>query len=166
MFFELFFKFIAVVFLVLFLVKLFNPKIFPFIKKGFQTTLDFFGYTFKLLIKSSLYTIHLLFSRTVYVIGLDIVFALLLNIILTIIIYPHFDLNIWLTIFKNNLFNVYVLSFFIFTYLIGLYEYLKVKNNLSIKFTHFLKNKFFIKKDPDGHYTYDEKSNQYIFHDE
>lgn len=162
---SLFFKVIAILFLILFLVKLFNPKIFPFIKKGYETLIEFISYTFKLLIKSSIYTVNLLFTRTIYIIGLDLVYALLFNILLTIYAYPHYNPKIWFILFRNNLINSYVFSFFVCTYLIGLYQYFKVKKNISINFYDFIQKK--INKDASykGAYTYDEESNKYTYRD-
>lgn len=165
MYLNLFFKVIAILFLILFLVKLFNPKLFPYLKKGYETVIEFISYTFNLLIKSSIYTINLLFTRTVYIIGLDLVFAFLFNILLTLYVYPHFNLKVWSTLFKNNLINCYVLSFFVCTYLIGLYQYLKVKKNLNINFYDFIQKKLNKDSSKKNTYTYDEETNKYTYRD-
>jgi len=113
-----------------------------------------------------MYTFYLLFNRTVYIIGLDIIFALLFNIILTIYVYPYFNPSIWFTLFKNNLINSYVLSFFVCTYLIGLFLYLKDKKNFKFNYLNFVQS-FNRKKEPKkGYYTYDNETKQYNFHDD
>ncbi|QVK17074.1 hypothetical protein KHQ81_09255 [Mycoplasmatota bacterium] len=165
MFLSLFFKIIAILFFILFLIKLFSPRFFPFIIKGYETVIKFCNYTFKLLIRSSIYTVNLLFTRTVYIIGLDLLFALLFNILLTIYVYPHYNLKIWFSLFKTNLINSYVLSFFVCTYLIGLYEYLKVKKNININIYNFIQKKLNKASTKQGSYTYDDQTNKYTYHD-
>lgn len=155
----MFFKIIAIIFLIIFLIKLFSIKTIPFLKKTFNKFIDFCTYTFKLWVKSSLYTLHLLYKRTVYVIGLDILFALIFNFILMLIVNPAVNIRIWFKLYFRSLFNTYVFSFFFFTYIIGLFTYLK--DDLPFKFSNFI----FFKKTSKSNatYIYDEKTNQYIY---
>lgn len=161
----MFSKFIALFFLVIFIIKLFNPNFFPYINKGINAILAFFRYTLKLLIESSLYTFYLLFTKTVYVIGLDIIFAILINIVIIIYVSPGFDINLWFILLKNNLFSSYVFSFFTFTYLIGFYQYLKVKTDIKPNLFKIFNVRYKSNNSKQGHYTYNEDTNDYTYHD-
>lgn len=161
MFLRYFFTAIAIFFLVLFVIKLFNPKVFPFLYKGLKKLWEFIRYTFTLLIKSSIYTINLTFKRTIYVVGLDLLFALALNITITTIVTR--DPQLWLDIFVKQLLSTYVLSFFTFTYLIGLYHYLKKKSNEKQSIFTYWKSIF--RSSKKSYYTYDESTNKYTYHD-
>jgi len=156
-------RIIAIIFLIIFVIRLFSLKTIPYLQEALRKIFDFLKFTFKLWLKSSLYTINLLVNRTVYIIGLDILLAVVFNFILTSITSSGLNIKIWFKLYFNNLFNVYIFSFIFFTYLIGLFTYLKNKENFKFtfkKFTFFNTN-----KNTSGTYTYDEKTNEYIYHD-
>ncbi len=161
----MFSKYAALFFLGVFIVKLFNPNFFPNISKAINTTLAFFRYTLKLLIESSLYTFYLLLTKTVYIIGLDIIFALLINIIIIIYVSPSYDIELWFFLFKNNLLSSYVFSFITFTYLIGFYQYLKVKTNVKPNLFNVFNIRFKTNNPKKGHYTYNEDTNDYTYYE-
>lgn len=172
----MFLRFIAILFLILFLIKLINPKVFPFIKDAFDNVIHFIGYTFRLFFESSIYTVNLVFSRTIYVVGLDILIAFILNIIITTIAYPNInDFNTWFTLLKQNAIDVYVFSFFYFTYVIGLLTYMRRDQGTISKFISIFRNKTInnsLKKDGikrndknEGTYEYDEKNDTYKYYD-
>ncbi|NLC95410.1 MAG: hypothetical protein GX676_06960 [Bacilli bacterium] len=161
MFFKYLLTGIAIFFLGLFIIKLFNPKVFPFLYKGLKKIWEFIKFTFTLFIKSSIYTVYLTFKNTILVIGLDIVFALLLNVIITTI--ATRNPQIWFDIFVKQLLSTYVFSFFIFTYLIGLYHYLKKVDKGKHSIHSFWKMLF--QNGKKGYYSYDESTKQYTYHD-
>ncbi len=163
MFLKIFFSTIALLFLFLFIIRLLGPKVFPYLKKVLDVIWDFMISAGLLFIKSSLYTIILVFRRTVYVIGLDIIIGLLINLAIVIFVVPTKP-GLWLTLFYHNLLDTYVFSFFIFTYLIGLFEYLKSKDLRNFKITDFIKS-FQVKKEK-GKYIYDEEHNKYVYHED
>jgi hypothetical protein len=161
----MFLRFTALLFLILFVIKLFDNQTIPFLRASFHKIVDFIIYTFKLWLKSSLYTLHLLLNRTVYIIGLDIVIALVLNFIVIVIAYPTFNLSIWIKLYFQNLFTMYVFSFFMCTYIIGLYNYLKRKTDFNFTFIKHNFRKKVNKQKNNGFYTYDDKTNEYTYHE-
>lgn len=129
----MFLKIIALVFLFIFIIKLFNTDTIPylrtiwnFIKKFIKTFIYYF-------VKSFVYGGFLLIKQTVYVVGTSLFVTLgLILIVFFIAQYPTYTLGDFWQTFKHYSIDLYVLSFFTTTYILGLVEVIKQNGGISI----------------------------------
>lgn len=162
----MFLRIIAYTFLFIFFIKLINPKVIPYLKDIWTVVKSVFRYTFFVLTNGFFYAIHLLVSKTVYMMSIVIVSTIIITI--TLSVYLNFNTlsfnGIWNS-FQDLIINLYVWSFFVVTYLIGIIEVIRKKQSFKekviIKFNtkidEFTRNK--------GKYIYDEEQEIYTYKD-
>jgi len=169
----MFFRFIAILFLLLFFVKLINPKVIPYFKETWAFIKDLFFTTLRLFTRSFASAFQLLLQRTVYVVGIDLLSALaILFIVYFYVYFPSYPIaGLWL-VFKNHFFDLYILTFFAGSYIIGMVELLKQGGTIDWQKTF---NKIFFARSvrmpfrerqegtEDSHYVYDETTGEYKY---
>lgn len=157
----LFLEIVAIIFLIIFIFKMLYPKVLPAIGRGFNRLFKLIGKGFKILVESFFYTIYLLITRTVYMVGIIIIVSLLLGILFTFINNPINSFSSFFDAFKNSILIIYVKTFFIGTYILGFINYIIVRGKIKQNFFNFITlkiNRNFSKK-----YFYDEATNKYTY---
>lgn len=175
----MFFKFLALLFLVIFLIKIINPKTIPQLKTVWKFIKQLFIILFRYVVKGFIHGIILLWNHTVYVVGLSLVATIILfAAVFFISYYPNYTFEgLWST-FKHHAFDLYVVSFFVMTYLLGLLEAFKQKHGMSLhdsmkrRFQTFTfdfgqsrssYNEHNNSNSTNGQYVYDEETQEYRY---
>ncbi|MDF2700426.1 MAG: hypothetical protein K0Q49_1984 [Haloplasmataceae bacterium] len=153
---------IAIFFLILFLIKILSPNVFPVIRRFFNHLLTYINEIFKILLNSFLRSITLLITKTVFVVGIVVLATLVISTVYTTIKYPNImEIKTWFFHFKDNILNIYVYTFFLGTYILGIMDYLKDKSTISSKFMSYIETQFRNKNQKQ--YVYDEETKKYIY---
>jgi len=134
----MFLKIIALFFLLIFLIKAFNPRIFPLIGRAIQYVFRLLGSYLKIIFESFFYSIYLLFTNTIYVVGIVLLASLIIGIYKTYMQTPNvYDIQTFYQTFKTVILDIYVQTFFIGTYLVGFIKYLMVRTRLKDNMGHY-----------------------------
>jgi hypothetical protein len=159
-----FLRVISILFLIIFLIKLINPKVVPYLKDFFHSMGTLIRFTSYLFFNSFFYGANLLMKRTVYVMTVVIFVTLFLTSAVTLYItYDQLSFTLFYNVFKSSVFSLYVFSFFVSTYLLGLYEVLKEKTSFHNKLIDSFRFKFMRMQQKSGKYVYDEVHNRYTY---
>ena len=178
----MFFRFIALLFLIIFLIKLLNPNTIPYFKNILQFIQTFFYTVISYFFKNIAMGGYLLFKQTVYVVGSALGASIFLTVVVFLIsYYPDYTFSLFWTTLKQDWFNLYVLSFFLTTFILGLIEILKENGSFSKeRIKGYFKGFTYTihgdkgdeeKKENDrvqtkGHYVYDEETKQYRYEED
>jgi hypothetical protein len=166
----MFFKFIATVFLVLFIFKILNPDVIPYMQKFWKIVNSVVKTTFYLILNGFILGFHLVIKRTIYVVGIALVVTVLFNLLVSgIIHFQQFNLSNFFSTFWDQFFDFYVLFFFLSTFILGIVEVLFKKQTVKGKMV----NKFYaevnkfqytrVSKPKEETFVYDEESKKYHY---
>lgn len=169
---------IAILFLFIFLIKLINPKTIPALKEVWAFLKSFFITLISYVSKSFVMAGYLLMKQTVYVVGTALMASAFLScLVFLIATFPHYSLASFWSFIKKSWLDLYVLSFFLTAYVLGLIEVLKHKN---VRIRERLKGYFrgFTFTIPGrnsssrshtktkGRYVYDEETKEYRYEEQ
>jgi len=159
------FKWIALFFLIVFLIRLINPSVLPYVKRVWLFVKQVMKFTISLLFNSLYFALHLLIRRTVYVIGTVLICTILFTLFITIIVYgKDFSLNYLLFVMKHSVLDIYVFNFFTITYLLGMIEVLTKDKRFKDHIISKIPKEFvWPKNNRQKKYIYDQETGTYRY---